>query len=75
MSAAELSRLRVPPHSREAEQSLLGGLLLEGERLAEVSERLAPGDFYLKEHRLIFEALQSLAAAEQPLDVEEEQKM
>ncbi len=69
MSAAELSRLRVPPHSREAEQSLLGGLLLEGERLAEVSERLAPGDFYLKEHRLIFEALQSLAAAEQPLDV------
>ena len=58
--AAETStlRLKVPPHSIEAEQSVLGGLMLDNRAWDEVADRLEPADFYRPAHRIIFEVLQ-----------------
>lgn len=60
---------RTPPHSVEAEQSLLGGLLQDGAALAGVSVLLATSDFFRHEHRLIYDAIATLAAAAQAIDV------
>ena len=60
--------LRVPPHSIEAEQSVLGGLMLVGEAWDQVADRLVEEDFYRREHRLIFRAIGQLAGAGHPCD-------
>ncbi|MDQ3563625.1 MAG: replicative DNA helicase, partial [Pseudomonadota bacterium] len=57
---------KVPPHSVEAEQSVLGGLLLDNESWTQVVERLTEHDFYRLEHRLIFRAIEALAAESKP---------
>lgn len=61
--------LRVPPHSVEAEQGLLGGLLLDNRGWERCSDLLAESDFYRHEHRVIFAAVNSLVAACKPADV------
>jgi replicative DNA helicase len=61
--------LKVPPHSMEAEQSVLGGLLLNNSAWDEVGDRVVEGDFYRREHRIIFRAIMQLAEHSQPLDV------
>ncbi len=66
-SAAE--SLRVPPHSVEAEQSLLGGLLLDGRAWDEIADLLADEDFYRRDHRLVFAAIRKLSADSTPVDV------
>ena len=53
----EVARLRVPPHSVEAEQSVLGGLLLDNGAWDRVGDLLTESDFYRFEHRLIFAAI------------------
>ena len=70
-SAAERSTeaLRVPPHSVQAEQSVLGGLMLDNEAWDKVADRVAGADFYRREHRLIFEAVAALAEENKPFDV------
>lgn len=55
-----VARLRVPPHSREAEQAVLGGLLQDNAALVVASELLTEADFYGFEHRLIFAAIADL---------------
>ncbi len=65
----EISGLRVPPHSVEAEQAVLGGLMLDNSQWEQVGDRVVEGDFYRKEHRLIFRALEHLAERNDPLDV------
>ena len=60
--------LRVPPHSIEAEQSVLGGLMLVAEAWDKVADRLVEDDFYRREHRLIFRAIGALAGGGQPCD-------
>jgi replicative DNA helicase len=67
--ALDVSSLKVPPHSIEAEQSLLGGLMLSNEAWDRIVDRVDAGDFYRNEHRLIFDAMARLAAESQPLDV------
>ena len=62
-------RLRVPPHSLEAEQSLLGGLLLDNGAWDRVGDIVNDTDFYRHEHRLIFEAVAALINATKPADV------
>ncbi|ACE86369.1 replicative DNA helicase [Cellvibrio japonicus] len=57
------------PHSIEAEQSVLGGLMLENNRLDAVLEVVSEGDFYRQDHRIIFRMMISLQEAAQPLDV------
>ncbi len=61
--------LRVPPHSMEAEQSVLGGVMLDNQAWEKIVERVDEKDFYRFEHRLIFRAMQQLTAKHQPLDV------
>ena len=47
-----LEQLKTPPHSREAEQSLLGGLLLDANAWDDVASVVTRDDFYLPQHRL-----------------------
>ena len=61
--------LRVPPHSMEAEQAVLGGLMLNNQAWDDVSERLGEQDFYTRDHRLVFRVMLQLAENEQPLDM------
>ncbi len=60
--------LKVPPHSIEAEQSVLGGLMLATEAWDRVADRITEEDFYRREHRLIFRAIRELAEQGQPCD-------
>jgi replicative DNA helicase len=64
----EPSILRVPPHSIEAEASVLGGIMLAPDALAKVADWIKPEDFYRREHRLIFQAITELAGKRQPFD-------
>ena len=54
------ARLKVPPHSVEAEQSVLGGLLLDVNAWDRVTEVLDEADFYRRDHRLMFAAMRDL---------------
>ncbi len=65
----QLSSLRVPPHSIEAEQSVLGGLLLDNAAWDRIADFLHDGDFYRYDHRLIFQHVGRLIAASRPADV------
>jgi replicative DNA helicase len=59
----------IPPHSIEAEQAVLGGLLLDVSAWDQVADAVTEGDFYRPDHRLIFEAIGALAGAGKPCDV------
>jgi replicative DNA helicase len=65
----EVARLRVPPHSIEAEQSVLGGLLLDNSAWDRAGDLLTETDFYRFEHKLIYKAIGELVAATKPADV------
>ena len=65
----EVTQLKVPPHSIEAEQSLLGGLMLDEQAWFKVADKVAAEDFYRPGHRIVFDAMTELANANQPLDV------
>jgi replicative DNA helicase len=60
---------RLPPHSLEAERSVLGGLLLVPEAWEKVVDKLSEEDFYRNDHRLIYRAIASLHAGDKPSDV------
>ncbi|WP_394245590.1 replicative DNA helicase [Vibrio astriarenae] len=66
---AQVDAIKVPPHSIEAEQSVIGGLLLDNERWDTVAERVVTNDFYSRPHRLIFESARDLLEAGKPLDL------
>lgn len=59
----------VAPHSAEAEQAVLGSLLLANEAWDQVADIINQGDFYRPDHQLIFEAIAELATAAKPCDV------
>jgi replicative DNA helicase len=61
--------IKVPPHSLEAEQSVIGGLLLDNERWDTVAEKVVSKDFYSRPHRLIFEAVKDILEESSPLDL------
>lgn len=65
---SQIAALKVPPHSIEAEQSVLGGLMLENQAWDKVADRLQEKDFYRLEHQIIFRAIASLANKSQPFD-------
>jgi replicative DNA helicase len=65
----EVARLRVPPHSTEAEQSVLGGLLIDNLAWDKAGDIVTDGDFYRYEHREIFNAIAALVGASKPADV------
>jgi replicative DNA helicase len=65
----KLDDLKIPPHSIEAEQSVLGGLLLDNSAWEGVSELLTERDFYRSEHKVIFKAAAALLSQGKALDV------
>ena len=65
----DIARLRVPPHSVEGEQSVLGGLLLDNLAWDRAADLLTESDFYRHEHRLIFTAIGALVSGSKPADV------
>src|SRR5882724_8435564 len=67
-SGASGDGLRLPPHSVEAEQSVLGGLMLDSAAWDQVADRVLAEDFYRNDHQLIFEAVAGLIERNQPCD-------
>ena len=65
----QVAGLKVPPHSIEAEQSVLGGLMLDNERWDDVAERVVADDFYTRPHRHIFTEMARLQESGSPIDL------
>jgi len=65
----DVARLRVPPHSVEAEQSALGGLLIDNRAFDRVADLLTEADFYRPEHQAIWTAIARLLGSNKPADV------
>jgi len=66
---AQIDQIKLPPHSVEAEQSVLGGLLLESSALDRVTDLMTADDFYRHEHKLIFLQIVRLSEMAKPVDV------
>ena len=65
----QVNNIKIPPHSLEAEQSVLGGLLLDNQMWDRVSEAVVAQDFYTRSHRLIFESIGALIETGDPVDL------
>jgi len=65
----QVAQLRIPPHSLEAESSVLGGLLLDNSAWDRVGDLVTDSDFYRYEHRLVFAAVAALINSSRPADV------
>ncbi len=61
--------LRVPPHSAQSEEAVLGGILLDNEAINAALEKLRPEDFYRASHRAIFTAMVALSDKREPIDI------
>jgi replicative DNA helicase len=68
-TAAAEQHIKVPPNSIEAEQSLIGGLMLDAQAWDKIADVVTAEDFYRKDHRLIFSAIANLVEAGSPCDV------
>ena len=68
MSDSQTSNLRVPPHSIEAEQAVIGGLLLDNRAWENIADKLVEEDFYRYDHRLLFSAIRELESRNDPFD-------
>lgn len=64
-----LDNLKRPPHSLEAEQAILGGILLDNQAWDKVSHVLCEEDFYRAGHRVLYRVIRELSQKEQPFDV------
>jgi replicative DNA helicase len=69
MADDSLASLKLPPHSVEAEQSVLGGLLLENEALDKIADLISSSDFYRHDHRIIYEHISRLIEHSKPADI------
>jgi replicative DNA helicase len=68
-SDPQIDSLRVPPHSIEAEQSVIGGLLRDNASFDRIADMMQPEDFYRYDHRIIFEQIVRMINASKPADV------
>ncbi|HEX5484677.1 replicative DNA helicase [Limnobacter sp.] len=66
---SDVAMLRVPPHSMEAEQSVIGGLLLDNQAWDRIGDVIRADDFYRYDHRIIFEHIAKLIDGSKPADV------
>ena len=60
---------RLPPHDLDSEKAVLGSILIDRDALGEVSDFLAPGDFYRQAHAWVYRAMLAIAERSEPLDV------
>ena len=65
----ETTALKVPPHSIEAEQAVLGGIFLDKDAWDKVADKVHEDDLYRKDHRIIFRAISHLSNEGQPCDI------
>jgi len=65
----QIAQLRIPPHSMEAESSVLGGLLLDNKSWEQVADLLSEGVFYRYEHRQVYLGISALINTSRPADV------
>jgi len=65
---SKLDNMKVPPHSIEAEQAVLGGLMLDNNSWDQIADRIVGSDFYRRDHQVIFETMFSIVNRQQPLD-------
>ncbi|MDH4234119.1 MAG: replicative DNA helicase [Gallionella sp.] len=68
-SDAQIDQIKLPPHSVEAEQSVLGGLMLDSTALDRIADLITDDDFYRQEHRLIYRQIVRLSELAKPVDV------
>ncbi len=66
---SKIDTFKVPPHSLEAEQSVLGGLMLDNQGWDKIADRIHEKDFYRSDHRIIFRTIANLAHRGSPFDV------
>ncbi len=69
LSDDDLAKIKIPPHSMEAEQSVLGGLMLDNNAWDTVSEVVVDDNFYRQEHRQIYRTMRKLVNDGNPIDV------
>ena len=69
MDEDQLSALKVPPHSIEAEQSILGGLLIDNKAIDRIAGQVSASDFYRNDHRIIFTHISKLIDNNDPADI------
>lgn len=67
--ATSPSDIRTPPHSLEAEESVLGSLLIDKDAIVKIADWLTPSDFYKKKHATVYQAMLDLYTAGEPIDV------
>ncbi|MFM7782211.1 MAG: DnaB-like helicase N-terminal domain-containing protein, partial [Candidatus Limnocylindrus sp.] len=60
---------QLPPQSSDAEESILGALLIDGEVMLEIADSLKPADFYKPAHAKVYSAIQRLYEQSQPIDI------
>jgi replicative DNA helicase len=65
---AAIDDIRVPPHSVEAEQAVLGGLMLDNRAWDAIADRMVAEDFYRRDHQLLFDAIADMASRGEPFD-------
>jgi len=65
----QIDQIKLPPHSVEAEQSVLGGLMLDSTALDKIADLITDDDFYRHEHRLIYRQVVRLSELAKPVDV------
>ena len=65
---AKIEQLRVPPQSVDAEQAVLGGLMLDANAFDRIADQLNDADFYRRDHQLIYRAIRELAEKNKPFD-------
>nr|BET44858.1 MAG: replicative DNA helicase [Candidatus Aschnera chinzeii] len=65
----KIEHLKIPPYSLEAEQSVIGGLMLENDRWDHISEAIVGTDFFSYQHRIIFVEMQKLFEKNKPIDL------
>src|ERR1700704_415660 len=64
-----MAKLKTPPHNDEAEQSVLGAMLIDPETVSVVSSLLKPEDFYNAKHQYIYDAMVALYENRNPIDI------
>ena len=69
MDEDQISALKVPPHSIEAEQSILGGLLIDNKAIDRITGQVSASDFYRNDHRIIFTHISKLIDNNDPADI------
>ena len=68
-SDKKTAQISIPPHSLEAEQAVLGGIMLSNQHWDSIAERVIADDFYTFQHRLIFTEMEHLMRNQSPIDL------